>query len=166
MNDFGITYSFLSLLDVHAQLEELFLQHQEALVRMDIERARTLLERYERALHAHMQDEDEYLLPKYAAGGAAPRGPAELFEGEHDRIKHFVSKFRVRTDQLAADPTPRGVVALITDEAIFKGLMEHHDVREKELLYPTLDRLIESEQERAELLQRFRSVEDAQQKKG
>lgn len=159
MNDFGTTYSFLSLLEVHAQLEELFLLHQEALLRLDIARAGDLLERYELALQAHMRDEDEYLLPRYAAGGAAPRASAELFEAEHDRIKHFVAKFRVRVDQLAADPTPRGVIALITDQALFKGLMEHHDIREKELLYPTLDRLIESEQERAELVTRFLDVE-------
>lgn len=160
MNDFGTTYSFLSLLEVHAQLDDLFLLHQEALLRLDIEKAGQLLERYELALHAHMRDEDEYLLPRYAAGGAAPRASAELFEAEHDRIKHFVSKFRVRVQQLAADPTPRGVIALITDQALFKGLMEHHDIREKELLYPTLDRLIATDEEREQLLTKFLDVEN------
>lgn len=140
MSDYATSYSFMSLLEVHAQLDELFLQHQEALVALDVPRARALLERYQRALEVHMRDEDELLLPLYERAGAAPRGPAELFSGEHARIKRQIARFFAVLDELGGQATPRGVVALITEQALFKGLMEHHDLRERELLYPTLDR--------------------------
>lgn len=155
MSDFASSYSFVSLLEVHGQLEELFLQHQEALLALDIPRARALLERYERALIVHMRDEDELLLPLYEQAGEAPRGPAELFTGEHEKIRRQVTRFFALVDELALAPTPRGVVALITDQALFKGLMEHHDLRERELLYPTLDRAVPDEGERAQLLARM-----------
>jgi len=162
MNDFGSVGSFLSLLEVHGALDELFLQHQEALVALDVPRARALLERYERALLAHMRDEDELLLPLYERAGAAPRGPAELFSGEHEKIKRQLARFFVRLDELAQAVSPRGVVALITDQALYKGLMEHHDLRERELLYPTLDRAVPSE-ERIAWLTRLGKSADSQE---
>jgi iron-sulfur cluster repair protein YtfE (RIC family) len=155
MSDYATSYTFMSLLEVHGQLEELFLQHQEALVALDIPRARALLERYRRALEVHMRDEDELLLPLYERAGAAPRGPVELFSGEHEKIRRQLTRFFSLLDELAQAVTPRGVVALITDQALFKGLMEHHDLRERELLYPTLDRAVESPDERATWLARL-----------
>ena len=49
----------------------------------------------------------------------------------------------------------RALIALLYAEAQFKHLLQHHDLREENLLYPTLDR-VASEEERQELLRAWR----------
>jgi hypothetical protein len=43
------------------------------------------------------------------------------------------------------------VIKLFDEEATFKHVVEHHDLREQNILYPTLDR-VTTEVERQELL--------------
>jgi hypothetical protein len=47
----------------------------------------------------------------------------------------------------------RGILWLLDRQATFKNLMEHHDLRETNILYPALDR-VTSEAERREVLAR------------
>jgi hypothetical protein len=78
--------TFLSLLDIHEHLNEMFLLHQEALLDFDVDLALA-------------------------------------------RLRQFENKLR----------------------AVFKQLMQHHDMREQSILYPTLDK-VTSEEERRVLL--------------
>ncbi len=147
--------SFLALLRVHERLNELFQQHQEALLEQDIVRARERLVAYERELLAHMHLEEDILLPVYARAGAIPGGPIELFLGEHRKMREFLERFRAALAELEAYPTDRrrGIIRLFDEQTMFKHLVEHHDLREQNILYPTLDR-ITTEAERRELLRR------------
>jgi hypothetical protein len=51
------------------------------------------------------------------------------------------------------DGRKRGILWLLDRQATFKNLMEHHDLREANILYPALDR-VTSEAERREILAR------------
>lgn len=148
--------SFLQLVHVHERLSELFLLHQEALLGGDLALATERLAEYERELGAHMRAEDEILMPIYRRAGEVPRGPAVLFTGEHRKMLRYLRRFRDRLAQLARAgraPAPREVISLLDEEAPFKGLVEHHDLRERLILYPTLDR-VTSPEERVDLLRR------------
>jgi len=147
--------SFLALLRVHERLNDLFLRHQEALLEQDIVRARERLAAYERELLAHMRPEEDLLLPVYARAGAIPGGPIELFLGEHRKMREFLERFRTALAELEAHPTDRRrrIIRLFDEQTMFKHLVEHHDLREQNILYPTLDR-ITTEAERRELLRR------------
>ncbi|MBI2895085.1 MAG: hemerythrin domain-containing protein [Deltaproteobacteria bacterium] len=148
--------TFLKLVGVHERLSELFLLHQEALLAGDLALAKARLAEYELDLSAHMRAEEEILMPIYERAGEVPRGPAELFTGEHRKMLRFLRRFRDRLAELARSgrpPATREVIALLDEEAPFKGLVEHHDLRERLILYPTLDR-VTSEEERVELLRR------------
>ena len=50
--------SFTELLELHRWLDGLFLEHQRALLRLNLERASALLDRYESELLAHIRDEE------------------------------------------------------------------------------------------------------------
>ncbi len=147
--------SFVSLLAIHQDLTELFLQHQEALLDGDLAQARDRLEAFERALLHHMQDEEVLLLPLYERAGAIPGGPPILFTGEHKRMRELVARFKQDLSSLDQHPDgrKRGILRLLDRQAAFKNLMEHHDLREANILYPALDR-VTSEAERREILAR------------
>jgi hemerythrin-like domain-containing protein len=147
--------SFVSLLDIHQVLKELFLQHQEALLDADLTRAGERLEEFERRLLHHIREEEDLLLPVYERAGVIPGGPPVLFTGEHKRMQELLAGFKQALSSLGQDTgsRKRGILWLLDRQATFKNLMEHHDLREANILYPALDR-VTSEVERRALLAR------------
>jgi len=151
--------SFLSLLEVHERLDEIFLLHQEALLALDVEHALATLRGFERELRAHMGVEEDLLLPVYVRAGRIQGGPIEFYTGEHKKMLKFLVRFTERLDELKHNPAnlTRAIIELFDEEAQFKQLMQHHDMRERNILYPTLDR-VTSEEERRQLLHRCGDV--------
>jgi hemerythrin-like domain-containing protein len=145
--------SFLSLLDLHRELDEVFFRHQEALLLCEIDRAIDELKIYERTLLIHMQDEEELLLPIYTARtDKIPGGSLELFIAEHKKMKKFLAEFSETLPQMRAkDPSElrRSIIALLDRQFMYKHLSEHHDLRERNVLYPWLDRVTSEEERRA-----------------
>jgi hypothetical protein len=146
--------SIVALLEIHTVLRELFAQHQEALLDLDLPHALERLEEFERRLQPHIWEEETVLLPIYARAGAIPGGPPLLFTGEHQRMREFLAGFKQALSSLATHPAgelKRGILWLLDRQASFKGLMEHHNLRESSLFYPALDR-VTTEAERRKIL--------------
>ncbi|HSE21351.1 MAG TPA: hemerythrin domain-containing protein [Pyrinomonadaceae bacterium] len=135
--------NFGDLLALHRQLDELFLVHQRALLRMDLTEASRALELFEAELLAHMQDEEELMLPIYRERAEAPvGGAAEIFLGEHQKLREFLHLFREELVKFTkVKDLERGVLFLIDSQHLFKRLLVHHDTREKKFLYPLLDQV-------------------------
>ena len=133
--------NFLDLLAVHRQLDELFFQHQRALMRLDLDTASQALALYETRLVAHMADEEDLMLPIYRERVQPPvGGTAEIFLGEHEKLRQYLSLFREEMVRLCLDSDlERRALFLIDSQHIFKRLLVHHDTREKNILYPLLN---------------------------
>lgn len=157
------TTSFLSLLETHEHLTELFLLHQEALLALDAELGLARLRQFEVQLLAHMRAEEGLLLPVYARAGRIQGGPVEFYTGEHKKMLEFLRQFTVKLEQLKTTPAnlKREIIWLFDLQAQFKQLMQHHDMREQNILYPTLDK-VTGEEERRDLLNRCQDVASAQ----
>lgn len=147
--------SFLVLMELHRELEVAFLRHQEALLALDLAEASRALKTYEQALLAHMRHEEDRLIPVYAArAGRIEGGPVELFLGEHRKMREFLESFAADLEGMRGQEGAalRGaVIALFDRQAMYKHLVEHHDRREQNVLYPQLDR-VTGVDERAALL--------------
>ncbi len=141
--------SFSDLLKLHQWLDETFFAHQRALLHLDLEGAFTHFEKYEIELLAHIRDEEEVLIPLYRERVRAPvGGSAEIFLGEHDKLRQYLVLFREELSRLtAATDLERGVLFLLDSQHLFKRLLVHHDSRERKMLYPLLDE-VTTEQER------------------
>jgi hemerythrin-like domain-containing protein len=147
--------SFAKLLKIHESLNELFLLHQESLLGLDLVSAAERLRIYERELRAHIRVEEDLLMPVYERAGKIAGGPPEFFVGEHRRMLEFLKRFTATLDELkveSGDPARR-VIRLLDEEATFKSLCEHHDMRERNIFFPALDRMTD-EAERQELIGR------------
>ncbi len=149
--------SFSDLLMLHQQLDELFFEHQRALIRGELETALRKLEAYENRLLDHIWDEEEILIPIYAKRAEAPVGASvEIFINEHRKIKDYLALFKAEFVKLAAaDDLERAVIFLLDSQTTFKRLLVHHDTRERKFLYPLLDQ-ITTEQEKLSLFQRLK----------
>lgn len=148
--------SFLELLKLHQELDEIFWCHQEALLSLEIRHAAEVLRGYEEKHLSHMATEEELLIPIYQARTErVPGGPVELFVGEHKKMRAFITEFHAALGRLESEERARlkrSVIGLLDRQFMYKHLVEHHNLREKNILYPWLDR-ITSEQERARLLE-------------
>ena len=149
--------SFSELLELHRQLDELFLEHQCALMQLDLNRAASLLDEYEAQLLAHIRDEEELMIPLYQQRAAAPIGAAsEIFLGEHEKLRQFLGLFKQEIAKInQSDDVERAALFLIDSQHIFKRLLVHHDTREKKMLYPLLDE-VTTESERESLFERLK----------
>ena len=143
--------SFIDLLELHKQLDKLFLEHQRALLRLDMNRAAALLERYETELLAHIRDEEALMIPLYRERVEIPIGGAvEIFLGEHNKLRQFLVLFKQELVKLeTVDDLERGVLFLIDSQYVFKRLLVHHDNRESKMLYPLLDEVTTADEREA-----------------
>lgn len=135
--------SFSDLLVLHRQLDELFFEHQRALLRLDVNRASEMLETYATELLAHIGDEETLMIPLYRERADAPLGgAAEIFIGEHNKLRQHLELFKEELAKLAAgNDLERGVLFLLDSQHLFKRLLVHHDTRERKMLYPLLDEI-------------------------
>lgn len=144
--------SFNDFLDLHKQLDALFLEHQRGLLRLDLDTAEAALDEYAGALLAHMRDEEEFMLPLYGERVTPPvGGTVEIFLSDHLKLKRFLELFKEEIAKIRGmEDVERGVLFLIDSQHLFKRLLVHHDNRESKMLYPLLDQ-VTSESEREEL---------------
>lgn len=140
--------SFNNLLELHKRLDELFLEHQRSLLRLDLAAAGAALEVYEAELLAHIRDEESLMLPLYRERVKAPvGGTVEIFLGEHDKLRQFLVLFKKELVKLeTVEDLERGVLFLIDSQHLFKRLLVHHDNRERKMLYPLLDEVTTDEE--------------------
>lgn len=155
--------SFTDLLELHGQLDHIFVEHQRALIRLDLDRAEQLLNDYQTGLLAHIRDEEILMLPLYRERVQPPvGGAAEIFAGEHEKLRQFVALFRQEVEKIRAkDDVELGVLFLIDSQHLFKRLLVHHDTREKKMLYPLLDE-VTTDAERQELFARLEFAPELQ----
>jgi hemerythrin-like domain-containing protein len=155
---------FADLAGAHRALEEAFLQHQEALLSLELAQATAGLERYAAGLRRHLEAEEALLLPPFTAlyAAAAARGERwrgadpELFRLEHARLLALLDGVRGALAALTpgAPRLKRAVLALLEQEGTLRHLAHHHELREETHLFPALD-VWGTEAERAALRAAF-----------
>ena len=149
-------HSLLQLLDLHRNLDEMFLLHQRALLRADPVSASERLHEYAEALGRHIRDEEDLIIPLYGERvepdtAATP----EIFFNEHHKLRSYVDLFKAEMPKLMqSQDIERDTLWLLDSQNTFKRLLVHHDVREKRYLYPKLDE-VTTPAERAELFSRL-----------
>lgn len=126
------------LLDQHEQLEDLFAQHQEALVERRWDEAARALEEYSEHLKCHIELEERHLLPQ-CAHLQTLRWSGDVYRAEHRRIELLLHKAAGRLAQARRGGiTSRALIALLDHEGTLKHLIEHHHEREEKGLFREL----------------------------
>ena len=127
------------MMGLHDELGARFFAHQQALLDRDFALAAERLEDYRSRIARHMADEELSILPRYvAAGGDRTDAPSKLFLGEHQKLREFLADFATRLAALQQRPDDRALLELFDRQATYKNLMLHHDLRERNMLYPFL----------------------------
>ena len=136
-------HTFSSLLSEHVDLEHLFENHQRALISRDITAALANITTFESELMRHIDFEEKVVLPLYKSKGAEVEGGTlPIFQAEHRKLREATVNLTRHTAALyAAQDMLGSILRLLDEEALFKGLFNHHALREQNLLFPRLDAL-------------------------
>jgi iron-sulfur cluster repair protein YtfE (RIC family) len=147
--------SLVVLLEDHEELDGLFDSHQRVLLAKDIDNAVAILLKFQESLLRHIGFEETFLLPKYAQeGGETAGGTLAIFQAEHQKLKTVTDRLiRETTGLYGASDLDAQIIAIFDEETLFKGLFEHHALREKNILIPRLDART-TPAERMDLLER------------
>ncbi|HEY5961164.1 MAG TPA: hemerythrin domain-containing protein [Polyangiaceae bacterium] len=147
------TDGFLSLLETHDHLDELFSLHQQSVLVMHWPLAIELLSAYRSQLVLHVDQEEHRLLPLFERAGPVDRAPVALFTGQHKKMFSLLDRIvsQLGTTHQSEDAR-RAAIEILDLETAFKHLVEHHDGAEVSYFYPTLQRMA-SDHETATLVQ-------------
>jgi hypothetical protein len=133
---------FLSLLETHDHLDELFHLHQEALLVMRWPLAIDLFDAYRRLLTLHVAQEEERLLPLFQRAGTIAGAPVELFTGQHRKMFAQLDRIGALLDSIGQKAAPRrDAIEVLDHETAFKHLVEHHHGAEGKYFYPALEKI-------------------------
>ena len=146
--------SLMEMMDVHQDLFERFAVHRDHVVGLEWGRALEALESFERELRRHMDAEERHILPLYEKRvGAVTGGDPQFFYLEHRNILRNLETAKEELRRLADDPKAgrRQAHEFLAAESMLLHLLQHHDLREKNVLYPKLDEAL-SPDERLALL--------------
>lgn len=143
------------MMAIHTGLDRMLKAHRLALMTGDLPQARSQFARYAKALRAHAEDEEELILPIFAArGGENLDSPPRLFLGEHDKIRKFLAEAEGMLARLE-DGDQQAALDLLDRQVWFINLLVHHDLREGKVLYPRVQEWTTAA-ERTEILARLR----------
>lgn len=124
----------------HAEMDELLLQHQEALLEQDQARAQERYAAFHQLLKAHIALEDSTLAPLHQQL-PQPQWRTLVYTAEHEKILQIAQLMAERiAAPLPADSSARlrHIIKLIDDERSLKNLVEHHNEREEKGMLPEL----------------------------
>lgn len=128
--------------DVHAALEARLLEHRLEVMRRDLDAAGRTWRGFSELLQRHIDDENELVLPPWEQACAetpAERGGApDIVAREHAKLEHHLAEIEARLHALQPTSARAAFLALLDREKILVDLLEHHDLREKNLVYPHL----------------------------
>jgi iron-sulfur cluster repair protein YtfE (RIC family) len=146
--------SLLEMMEVHADLHESFAVHRDYVVGLEFGRALEALERFEADLRSHMAIEEQHILPLYERRvGHVLGGDPQFFYLEHKNILRNLETAKDDLRRLSTDPKAgrRQAHEFLDREGMLLHLLQHHDLREKNVLYPKLDEALSPEERKAVL---------------
>ena len=124
--------------DSHSACDELFAAAEEAVVDRDWEAAKTRWHAFGTELESHITDLEEGKLFPALEAVNGPMGPTVVMRGEHEQIRVLVSQI---DEALVARDQPQFLGLAET----LMMLMQQHNMKEENILYPMMDRCIPDE---------------------
>ncbi len=137
------------LTDDHRHCDEAFLAIERAIVDRRWEEAGDSLAVFTAAITRHFASEEELLFPAFEAASGFATGPTMVMRMEHEQVNGLLESLR---QELAARNRDDCLGLFET----LLMLMQQHNAKEENILYPMADRLLAADA--AGLVERMRAI--------
>jgi hemerythrin-like domain-containing protein len=149
---------------VHDAIARALETHRLDVMRCDAAAAARSWAAFASLLERHIADEDELIRPIHQAAceaEPAPRGGSvDIVDRDHDKLRRHLEEIGRQLAALTSRTEPAAFLALLDRQKVLVDLLEHHDLRETDLVYPRVDAAATPERGRR-ILARFDAAVDA-----
>jgi iron-sulfur cluster repair protein YtfE (RIC family) len=124
-----------SLAEHHKRCDEDFAVAEEAARAGDWDGCEAAFRRFRSQIEAHFAAEEEILFPGFECRTGATGGPTRVMRMEHAQMRSLL-------DQMGATVAARDAVGLSGTAATLLIMMQQHNLKEENILYPMCDRAL------------------------
>ncbi|MFH1604440.1 MAG: hemerythrin domain-containing protein [Pseudomonadota bacterium] len=125
----------------HRHCDDLFVSAEEAVQRRDWDAAEKSFALFHSQMRAHFKAEEEMLFPAFEAATGMSAGPTQMMRYEHEQMRSLLS-------QLAEACTAHDGEGYAGAAETLLMLMQQHNMKEENILYPMCDQALSAEAER------------------
>jgi uncharacterized protein (DUF2249 family)/hemerythrin-like domain-containing protein len=137
--------------DDHRRLDAI-LRHAAVLAHSgSFAQARASFEEFRCGLERHIEMEEEILFPSFEKATGITGGPTVVMHVEHLEIRRLMNT-------VGASLRAEDLASLLEGIREFTTLLEEHNAKEEDVLYPMADRSFGDDRERDEIVQRMQRV--------
>jgi iron-sulfur cluster repair protein YtfE (RIC family) len=124
--------------DHHRHCDDLFVAAENSVQRGDWAAAAPAFEHFRAQMNAHFEAEESVLFPAFEAATGMSEGPTGMMRHEHEQMRALLS-------QLSAACSSRDRDAYTGAAETLLMLMQQHNMKEENILYPMCDRALGTE---------------------
>ncbi|MBC9071487.1 hemerythrin domain-containing protein [Thauera sp. CAU 1555] len=124
----------------HRQCDEAFASAEHHVGRGEWEAARAALGLFSRALNTHFGAEESILFPRFEQATGMMHGPTMVMREEHRELRAALARLEQAIDDQDADEYTGEAETLLI-------LMQQHNMKEENILYPMCDQRLQSQRE-------------------
>jgi len=124
----------------HRACDDLFASAEAAVAQKNWDSARDLFARFQAAMARHLAMEEDVLFPAFEARTGNSMGPTQVMRMEHAQMRGLLQE--MASAVLAGNQN--GFLGL---SETLNMLMQQHNLKEENMLYPMSDRVLDSERD-------------------
>ena len=137
------------LFEHHKHCDEIFADAEEACAKGDWAAGAAAFESFREQLETHFASEEELLFPAFEEASGMTSGPTAVMRGEHLQMRDLLAEMRAAIEARDGDAfSGAGETLLI--------LMQQHNMKEENILYPMCDNALGSSDIGASLAERLK----------
>lgn len=124
----------------HRRCDDLFVEAERKASAGDWSGAEAAFKSFVEATEHHFEMEESVLFPRFEQGSGSSMGPTQVMRMEHVQMRDL---FRVMGEALQAQDSD----GFLGEAETLLVLMQQHNMKEEQILYPMTDQVLESERE-------------------
>ncbi len=124
----------------HRICDELFAVAEAAVEKKDWSNARSQFASFRAAMSRHLAREEQVLFPAFEAHTANSMGPTRVMRMEHEQMRRLM-------DDMARTVADADHCRYLGLSETLSTLMQHHNLKEENLLFPMFDQMLDDERE-------------------
>ena len=133
----------------HKHCDEIFADAEEACGGGDWAAGAEAFEVFRGQLETHFASEEELLFPAFEAATGMTSGPTEVMRGEHRQMRDLLAQMQAAVEARDNDAFGGAAETLLI-------LMQQHNMKEENILYPMCDNALGSSDVGASLVERLK----------
>ena len=132
----------------HKHCDEIFAEAEEACGQADWIAGAVAFEALKEQLETHFSSEEELLVPAFEAETGMSSGPTEVMRSEHRQMRDLLAQMQGAVDSRDGDTFSGAAETLLI-------LMQQHNMKEENILYPMCDSALGSSDVGASIIGRL-----------